>query len=63
MENLKDINLKINSDTILFFDMDGTLIDTNFANFLSYQEAIQSVIQCKTEFKYGYFSKIFQVII
>lgn len=52
MENSTDINLNINSDTVLFFDMDGTLIDTDFANFLSYQEAIQSVMQIKTEIQY-----------
>ena len=52
MENSTDINLKINSDTVLFFDMDGTLIDTDFANFLSYQEAIKSVMQCETEIQY-----------
>ncbi len=45
-------NIEIKSDTILFFDMDGTLIDTDFANFLSYQEAIQSVMQSKTEIQY-----------
>ena len=45
MGNIKqDINLKINADTILFFDMDGTLIDTDFANFLSFKTAILSVI-------------------
>lgn len=52
MENSTDINLNINSDTVLFFDMDGTLIDTDFANFLSYQEAIKSVIQSETEIQY-----------
>ena len=52
MENSTDINLKINSDTTLFFDMDGTLIDTDFANFLSYQEAIQSVIQSNIKIHY-----------
>ena len=52
MENSTNINLNINSDTVLFFDMDGTLIDTDFANFLSYQEAIQSVMQSKTEIQY-----------
>jgi len=45
-------NIEIKSDTILFFDMDGTLIDTDFANFLSYQEAIQSVMQSKTKIQY-----------
>jgi beta-phosphoglucomutase len=44
MENLKqDNNFEINSDTVLLFDMDGTLIETDFANFLSYKNAIQSV--------------------
>ena len=52
MENSTNINLNINSDTVLFFDMDGTLIDTDFANFLSYQEAIKSVVQSETEIQY-----------
>ena len=52
MENSTEINLNINSDTVLFFDMDGTLIDTDFANFLSYQEAIKSVVQSETEIQY-----------
>ena len=52
MENSTEINLNINSDTVLFFDMDGTLIDTDFANFLSYQEAIKSVTQSETEIQY-----------
>ena len=33
----------ITADTVLFFDMDGTLVDTNLANFLSYKKAIHSV--------------------
>lgn len=52
MENLSNIYLNIKSDTVLFFDMDGTLIDTDFANFLSYKEAIKSVIQSKVEIQY-----------
>lgn len=52
MGNSTDSNLNINSDTVLFFDMDGTLIDTDFANFLSYQEAIQTVMQSKTEIQF-----------
>ena len=39
----QNIDNKITADTVLFFDMDGTLIDTNFANFLSYKKAILSV--------------------
>lgn len=52
MKNSLDNNMKIKSDSILFFDLDGTLIDTDFANFLSYQEAIQSVIGSKTKILY-----------
>ncbi|PIW70174.1 MAG: hypothetical protein COW08_03275 [Ignavibacteriales bacterium CG12_big_fil_rev_8_21_14_0_65_30_8] len=54
MENIKqDNNLKINSDTVLLFDMDRTLIDTDFANFLSYKNAIQSVIMLEKEIEYN----------
>ncbi|MBK6398928.1 MAG: hypothetical protein IPF75_11870 [Bacteroidetes bacterium] len=42
-EGQKNIEVKIKADTVLFFDMDGTLIDTNLANFLSYKKAINSV--------------------
>lgn len=31
--------MKITSDKILFFDLDGTLIDTNYANWLAYNKA------------------------
>lgn len=47
-----DLDLKINSDTVLLFDMDGTLIDTDFANFLSYKEAIKSIINSNKEIDY-----------
>jgi beta-phosphoglucomutase len=35
--------LEITADTVLFFDMDGTLVDTNLANFLSYKKAIKVI--------------------
>lgn len=35
--------MKITADTILFFDLDGTLVDTNLANFLAYKQAILTV--------------------
>lgn len=42
--NTKDVpSIKITPDNIFFFDMDGTLINTDYANYLSYKEAIQSV--------------------
>ncbi len=43
---------RITSDNILFFDMDGTLVDTNFANYLSYKKAIQSVMQSDRDIPY-----------
>lgn len=42
-EGHKNIDAKIKADSVLFFDMDGTLVDTNLANFLSYKKAISSV--------------------
>jgi len=52
-ETKQDIDFKINTDTILFFDMDGTLVDTDFSNFLSYKKAIQSVIQTDKDISYN----------
>ena len=49
----KTIDNNITSDTILFFDMDGTLIDTNFANFLSYKKAIYSVTKSDHNLTYN----------
>ena len=46
---MKKPKLNINENDILFFDMDGTLVDTDFANFLSYKKAIQSFIQSENE--------------
>jgi FMN phosphatase YigB (HAD superfamily) len=33
----------VSTDTTFFFDLDGTLVDTDYSNFLSYKQAIQSV--------------------
>ena len=43
----------INSETVLFFDMDGTIVDTDFANFLSYRDAIKSVLKIDSEIVYN----------
>ncbi len=45
-------NEKINTNMILFFDMDGTLVDTNLANFLSYKKAMLTVT--KSDFNLTY---------
>jgi phosphoglycolate phosphatase-like HAD superfamily hydrolase len=41
MDVFQNIDSIICRDSILFFDMDGTLVDTDFANFLSYKRAIE----------------------
>lgn len=51
IENLERI--EITTDKILFFDMDGTLIDTNLANFLAYKKAVDSVLQSDTNLIYN----------
>ena len=42
----------ITTDKILFFDMDGTLVDTNLANFSAYKKALDSVLQTDTNLVY-----------
>lgn len=43
-EIIRQLEQKVTSATILFFDMDGTLIDTDYANYLAYREAVQQII-------------------
>ena len=50
----KKIKLQIESDNILFFDLDGTLVDTDYANFLSYKQAIESVIKSNFNIEYNF---------
>ena len=40
---MQHLDLRIDSEKVLFFDMDGVLVDTNLANFLSYQKAIAKI--------------------
>jgi beta-phosphoglucomutase len=54
MEILKqDINSNIYKDIVLLFDLDGTLVDTDFANFLSYKKAICSVTNSDHDLTYN----------
>lgn len=52
-ERGQNISIEITTETILFFDMDGTLVDTNFANFLSYEKAIISVTKSDPKLTYN----------
>ena len=50
-KNIIEIESKIKNETILFFDFDGTLIDTDYANYLSYKKAIKAVLNKSISFK------------
>lgn len=52
-KSIQDLDSKITTDTILFFDMDGTLVDTNLANFLAYKRAILSVTKSNQDLTYN----------
>lgn len=52
-DEIQKIESSINADTVLFFDMDGTLVDTNLANFLSYKKAIISVTKSDHNLSYN----------
>lgn len=49
---LQELDSIVTNESVLFFDMDGTLVDTNYANFLSYKKAIELVR--KTDFNMIY---------
>ena len=50
---IQDLDSKITADTVFFFDMDGTLVVTNLANFLSYKKAVQSVTKSNHDLTYN----------
>lgn len=51
---IEDINeLNISKDIVFLFDMDGTLIDTDLVNFLSYKNAIKSFVKPNQELQYN----------
>ena len=50
---LQELDQRISNKNVLFFDMDGTLVDTDFANYLSYKKAIESVTQSVPNISYN----------
>lgn len=44
-DSIKFLNTTIDTNLILIFDLDGTLVDTDTANLLSYKDAIQQIMQ------------------
>ena len=53
MKETEKVTQDITADLILFFDMDGTLIDTDLANFLSYKKAINLVTKSDNNLTYN----------
>lgn len=53
MQHTNGVTPDITADIVLFFDMDGTLIDTDLANFLSYKKAIISVTKSDHNLTYN----------
>jgi beta-phosphoglucomutase len=43
----------ITAETVFFFDLDGTLVDTNLANFLAYEKAILTVTKLNHNLAYN----------
>ena len=48
-----EVNVEISSEFVILCDMDGTLIDTNYANYLSYRRAIQEVTSREHELRFN----------
>jgi beta-phosphoglucomutase-like phosphatase (HAD superfamily) len=46
-------NIKIRAEHVLFFDMDGTLVNTNVANFLAYKKAILAITKSEHDLTYN----------
>ncbi len=42
--DMNEIARKIKKGNILFFDLDGTLVETNYANFLAYNKALKLLL-------------------
>jgi beta-phosphoglucomutase len=54
MEQKNQVIQNITNKNVLFFDMDGTLVDTNHVNFLSYKKAIETIT--KLEYNLIYYA-------
>jgi beta-phosphoglucomutase len=47
---ISDLESKVNEETVLLFDLDGTLIDTDLSNFLAYNKALNLIVNREIEF-------------
>jgi len=55
---IQRVTQKIDDKSILFFDLDGTLVDTDCANFLSYRKAIQKIAKIDIGMFYNFDKRI-----
>lgn len=51
--NINELHKKITRTNVLMFDLDNTLIETNYANYLSYSKAIRKIIHKKIDLSYN----------
>ena len=52
-DEIIDLDILITPETVFFFDLDETLVDTDFVNFLSYKKAIMSVTKSDHNLTYN----------
>jgi FMN phosphatase YigB (HAD superfamily) len=53
IDALIELDQKIKKENVLFFDLDDTLINTNYANFLSYMKAIEQITLTNINISYN----------
>ncbi len=53
IESKLNFDKLITANTVLFFDMDGTLVDTDYANFLSYEKSINLITENGFDLSYN----------
>jgi phosphoglycolate phosphatase-like HAD superfamily hydrolase len=49
----RELDIEIDSNYIILCDMDGTLINTDYANYLSYNRAIEEVVSQSYDLQYN----------
>lgn len=52
-QQLTEIKKRITNKTTILFDLDGTLVDTDYANFLSYKKVISHIYPDKAELDFN----------
>lgn len=63
INNLKEWEQKIRKADVLVFDLDGTLINTDYANFLSYKAAIEQIIKPRLNLNFNPSKRITREVI